>query len=108
MIREPTDKPGVDDVPDRLLGGLSGLFVDDAEDVFQAYPEGFRLRPSGERLGDRVHVGDEAIGVRGQDRVADGGEHHLIPSGGFRARRLVSLSNRVRHKLRSFLGLPGV
>ena len=86
VVGEAADEPRVDDLPHRLLGGLSGLFVDDAEDVFQVFPEGLGRRPSGERLGDGVHVGDEAVGVGGQDRVADGGERHLIPRGGPGAR----------------------
>ena len=88
VVGEAADEARVDDLPDRLLDGLPGLFVDDAEDVFQAFPEGLGRRPSGERLGDGVHVGDEAVGVGGQDRVADGGERHLIPRGGLGARRV--------------------
>ncbi len=99
MVGEAANEPRVDDLPDRLLGGFPGLFVDDPKDLFQGLPEGLALRPPGQRLGNRVHVGDEAIGVGRQDRVTDGVERHLIPQGGFRVRRIAFLEfTRIRHE----------
>ena len=99
VVGEAADEARLDDLPHRLLDGLAGLLVDDAEDVFQGLPEGLGRRPSGERLGDGVHVGDEAVGVGGQDRVADGGERDLIPRGGPGARRVaLPFWGWIRHK----------
>ena len=79
MVGQAADEARLDDLPDRLLDDLAGLLVDDAEDVFQRLPVGLGGDPSGERLGHGVHVGDAALGVGRQDRVADGREGDLIP-----------------------------
>ena len=89
VVRQASDEPRLDDLADRLLVGLPGLLIDDPENFFEVFAVGLRQRPSGERLGDRVHIVDEAVGIGRQDRVADGGEHHLIPRGGFLGRRIV-------------------
>ena len=78
-LARPRYEARLDDLPHRLLDGLAGLLVDDAEDVFQRLAVGLSGDPAGERLGHGVHVGDAALGVGRQDRVADGREGDLIP-----------------------------
>ena len=78
-LPRPTDEPRLDDLPDRLLDGLRVSSLTMRKTSLQARPRRLGDRPSGERLGDGVHVGDAAVGVGGHDRVADGGERDLIP-----------------------------
>ena len=100
MVGHAADEARLDDLPDRLLDGLAGLLVDDAEDVFQGLPVGLAGDPAGERLGHGVHVGDAALGVGRQDRVADGREGDLIPGHDRRGgkARLGLLLGGIRHK----------
>jgi len=50
------------------------LLVDDVEDAFQRLARRFGLGPAGQGLGHRVQEGDAAVGVGGDDRVADARE----------------------------------
>ena len=62
----------------RILDGLPGLLVDDVEHVDQRPPDGLRQRPAGHRFGRWVQEGDQALGVGGDDGVADARQRHRI------------------------------
>ena len=50
---------------------LARAGVDDAEDLRQRPPAGLRQRPFAEALGRRIHIGDPALRVGGDDGIAD-------------------------------------
>ena len=60
------------DLGDGILHRLAGRLVDDAEDFFERPAVGLGLAPAGELLRHRIHHLDPAIGVAGDDPVADG------------------------------------
>ena len=79
MVPEPDGQPPLDDLPDRLLDGLPRRLVDDAKDLLDLHPGRVGERPAGERLGDGIEVVHAAVGVGGDDAVADGREGDLEP-----------------------------
>ena len=62
------------DFGDGVLNRLAGGLVDDVEDFADGAIAGVGFEPSGEFLGDGIHQLDLALGVAGDDTVADGGE----------------------------------
>ena len=58
VVPQPDGQPPLDDLPDRLLDGLPGRLVDDAEDPLDFDPCRLGERPAGELLGDRIEVVD--------------------------------------------------
>ncbi len=72
MVGETDDAVEPLDLGDGIFNGLAGGFVDDVEDFLDRVPRGLGCGPPGKLLGDRVHRLDVALGVAGDDRVADG------------------------------------
>ena len=79
MVAESDGKPSLDDDPDRLFDRLSGRLVDDVKDLLDLLSGRLGERPAGERLGDGIEVVDAAVGVGGDDAIADGSEGDLEP-----------------------------
>ena len=59
--------------------GRPRRLVDDVKDLLDILSGGVGERPSGQRLGDRIEVIDAAVGIGGDDAIADGGEGDLEP-----------------------------
>ena len=67
----------------RVLDRLARLLVDDPEHRVERLAERLVLRPAGQRLGHCVQVGDAAVDVGGDDRIADAAQRdpqHLARS----------------------------
>ena len=79
MVAEADGQPSLDDDPDRLFDGRPRRLVDDAKDLLDLSPGCLGERPSGQRLGDGIEVVDAAVGVGGDDAIADGSEGDLEP-----------------------------
>ena len=62
---------------DRIDGLLAGVFIDDAEHLVQGLSPGLLRRPAGQYLGHRVEIVDDAGGIGGDHRVADGMQGHF-------------------------------
>jgi hypothetical protein len=67
----------------RRLDRPAGLLVDDDEDLVEWSARRLRLRPPGEGFGNRVHLGDAPVNVRGNDGVADTRQRHPEAFGTF-------------------------
>ena len=79
MVAEPDGQPSLDDDPDRLFDGLPRRLVDDAKDLLDLLPGRLGERPSSQRLGDGIKVVHAAVGIGGDDAIADGREGDLEP-----------------------------
>jgi len=64
---------------DGIFDGGAGLLVEDGKDIMEGDALGFALGPAGELLGDEVHEGYVAIGVAGDDCVADAANGGVEP-----------------------------
>ena len=64
---------------DGIFDSLAGLFVEDGEDFVEGFAASFVFVPAGKLLGDEVHEDDVAIGVAGDDRVADAADGGVEP-----------------------------
>ena len=74
VVGEADDAVETLDLGDGVFDVLPGGLVDDVEDFLDRTVDGLGLEPAGELLGDDVHHLDVAVGVAGDDSVADGGE----------------------------------
>ncbi len=55
----------------RILQRFAGFLVKRAEDLLDGAPLAILEAPPGQRLGDRIHVVDDALGIGGDHAVAD-------------------------------------
>lgn len=78
VIGQPDDGPEPEHLGRGILDGQAGLFVHDAEDARQRLPDSIRLRPTGQRLCDRVHEPDVSLTVCRDDGITDAGQRHRI------------------------------
>ena len=62
-----------------IVDGFACFLVDDLEHVGQRRVRRFRGGPACQRLGDDVEEGHSALGVDGNDRVADAGQGDAEP-----------------------------
>ncbi len=62
-----------------VFNRLTGLFIDDVEDVWQETSHRFSLRPAGERLGNSIEKGDPPFGVGADHPVTDAGQSDPQP-----------------------------
>ena len=63
----------------RVLDRVATHFIDDLENGVQRFPSFLLLRPAGQGLSHRVQEGGAAVGVGGDDRIANAGERDLQP-----------------------------
>ena len=64
VIRESHDLAGLEHLLDRVVDGLTRVFIDDVEDRGQRLAAGFIDGPSGEIFGDGIQEGDVALRCR--------------------------------------------
>ena len=83
MIRQADDAPLPQDLGHGTFHRLVRLLVEDVKHRLQRLPLGLGLAPAGEFLGHRVHPAYLAVGIGGDDAVADGVERRgqLPPAG---------------------------
>ena len=55
----------------RVFNRLAGFFVNDPKDGVEGLTQRIALRPTRQRLGDRIQVGDAALDIGGDDGVAN-------------------------------------
>ena len=63
----------------RVLDRVATRFIDDLENGVQRFPRCLLLRPAGQGLSHRVQEGNAAVGVGGDDRIANAGERDMQP-----------------------------
>ena len=81
----PTTTPSRSALVAGFVDRLAGVLVDDAKHGVERLAERFAVRPAGQRFRHGVHVGDAAIDVGGDDRVADAVQRdaqHFAPLAG--------------------------
>ena len=78
VVGQPDLRTQPEDFGRRILDRLPGLLVDDVEHLDQRPPDGLRQRPAGQRFGRWVQEGDQALGVGGDDGVADARQRDRI------------------------------
>jgi hypothetical protein len=71
---EPNGRPFPHCPHGGILRGLAGLLANDAEHGLKRPGEGFFVSPPYNGLSDRIQIGDTAIGIRCNDRIADAGQ----------------------------------
>ena len=100
------DSPLGDDLGNGHLGGAARVMLDRSKDRSQGKADGLRFRPARERLGDRIHPCDPALGIGRDDRVADAPQGNteplVLPS-----RDLVAAQALVERTLETLLHSPG-
>jgi hypothetical protein len=79
VVGEADDGAETADLIHRIFNDGSGLLVEDAEDIVEGETSGFAFGPAGELLGYEVHEGDVAVGVAGDDGIADAAEGDVEP-----------------------------
>jgi hypothetical protein len=71
MVGETDDCAETADFIDGVFNGYTCVLVEDGKDLVEGFCFGVRLRPAGELFGDYIHEFDVAVGVAGNDCVAD-------------------------------------
>ena len=79
VIGESDDGAEAADLVDGVFDRSAGLFVEDGEDFVEGLALRVLLRPAGELLGDEVHEADSAVGIAGDDGVADAADSGVQP-----------------------------
>jgi hypothetical protein len=76
MVGQPDNLPGAQDLVHRIVRFLSGPGIDNGKYLIQGLARGLFQAPAGQGFGHRVHPGDPALGVCGDDPVPDGLQGH--------------------------------
>ena len=79
VVRERHDAAFLQAAQDRILDELAGRLVRELDDVLDRFALRFAALPARELLGHRVQVIDQAVRIRGDDRIADRLQRHLRP-----------------------------
>ena len=79
MVRKPCNLARAEHTTHRVLGGLTGLLVDDVEDIFQRAMGRFLRGPTGQCGGFSVQIRHTTVCVGSDDAVTDASERHAEP-----------------------------
>ena len=74
MIGKAHDHPQLEHFGDRVFHNAAGMFVDDPEYLWNGPGHGIGQAPARQFFRYGIHKGDPALGIGGNDRIADAGQ----------------------------------